>query len=50
MARIRYVRCDKKGHAAVRVASYNVNGVNGRLPSLLAWLDEGAPDSLKKER
>lgn len=28
----------------VKVASYNVNGVNGRLPVLLRWLQESAPD------
>ena len=27
-----------------RVATYNVNGVNGRLPVLLRWLTETAPD------
>ncbi|HEX3501741.1 MAG TPA: exodeoxyribonuclease III [Stellaceae bacterium] len=26
------------------IATYNVNGVNGRLPNLLTWLDEAAPD------
>jgi len=28
----------------LRIATYNVNGVNGRLPNLLAWLAETAPD------
>jgi exodeoxyribonuclease-3 len=28
----------------VRIATFNVNGINGRLPSLLAWLKEAAPD------
>lgn len=28
----------------MKVATYNVNGVNGRLPVLLRWLDEEAPD------
>jgi exodeoxyribonuclease-3 len=28
----------------MRIASYNVNGVNGRLPVLLRWLKETAPD------
>jgi exodeoxyribonuclease III len=28
----------------VKIATYNVNGVNGRLPSLLAWLGDAAPD------
>jgi exodeoxyribonuclease-3 len=26
------------------VATYNVNGVNGRLPVLLRWLEATAPD------
>jgi exodeoxyribonuclease-3 len=28
----------------MKIASYNVNGVNGRLPVLLRWLDETKPD------
>ena len=28
----------------MRLATYNVNGVNGRLPVLLRWLAEAAPD------
>ncbi len=28
----------------MRIASYNVNGVNGRLPVLLRWLEEERPD------
>ena len=28
----------------MKVATYNVNGVNGRLPVLLRWLDESKPD------
>ncbi len=28
----------------MRIATYNVNGVNGRLPVLLRWLDETTPD------
>jgi exodeoxyribonuclease III len=28
----------------VRIATYNVNGVNGRLPVLLRWLQETRPD------
>jgi exodeoxyribonuclease-3 len=30
----------------VRVATFNVNGVNGRLPILLRWLDEARPDAV----
>jgi len=29
---------------AMRIATYNVNGVNGRLPVLLRWLGETSPD------
>src|SRR5438094_9088341 len=29
---------------AMLIATYNVNGINGRLPSLLEWLREAAPD------
>lgn len=28
----------------MRIATYNVNGINGRLPNLLAWLKEVVPD------
>jgi exodeoxyribonuclease-3 len=28
----------------MRIATYNVNGINGRLGNLLGWLDESAPD------
>ena len=28
----------------MKIATYNVNGVNGRLPILLRWLGESAPD------
>ena len=28
----------------MKVATYNVNGVNGRLPRLLEWFDETKPD------
>src|SRR5690554_3998604 len=28
----------------MKIATYNVNGVNGRLPVLLRWLDETRPD------
>ena len=28
----------------MKIATYNVNGVNGRLPNLLAWLGETSPD------
>src|SRR6266540_4072824 len=28
----------------MKIATYNVNGVNGRLPVLLRWLNESKPD------
>ena len=28
----------------MKIATYNVNGVNGRLPVLLRWLEEAEPD------
>jgi exodeoxyribonuclease III len=28
----------------LKIATFNVNGVNGRLPRVLAWLDETGPD------
>ena len=28
----------------MRIATYNVNGINGRLPVLLKWLGETSPD------
>ncbi|USI73229.1 exodeoxyribonuclease III [Sphingomonas morindae] len=28
----------------MRIATYNVNGINGRLPVLLRWLEESRPD------
>jgi exodeoxyribonuclease-3 len=30
----------------VRVATFNINGINGRLPVLLRWLAETAPDAV----
>jgi exodeoxyribonuclease-3 len=30
----------------MRIATYNVNGINGRLPVLLRWLAETAPDAV----
>jgi exodeoxyribonuclease-3 len=28
----------------MKIATYNVNGINGRLPVLLRWLASAAPD------
>src|SRR5215469_3812991 len=30
--------------AVMRIVTYNVNGITARLPNLLRWLDESAPD------
>jgi len=30
--------------APMKIATYNVNGINGRLPRLLEWLEESRPD------
>lgn len=34
-------RCER---SRVKIATYNVNGVNGRLPVLLRWLQQAQPD------
>ena len=28
----------------MKLATYNVNGINGRLPVLLRWLEQSEPD------
>ena len=28
----------------MKIATFNVNGVNGRLPVLLRWLEQAKPD------
>jgi len=33
-----------RGRLAVKIATYNVNSVNARLPVLLRWLAESRPD------
>src|SRR5262249_2089228 len=33
-----------RGRLAMKIATYNVNGVNARLPVLLRWLAEARPD------
>lgn len=38
-----YERLSSPG-APMKIATYNVNGINGRLPVLLRWLDEAQPD------
>src|SRR5687768_9956586 len=39
-----YGRKASKGRTQLKVATYNVNGVNGRLARLLEWLEEASPD------
>jgi len=34
----------EEGPPQLRIATFNVNGVNGRLAALLAWLDETGPE------
>ena len=29
---------------SMKIATYNLNGINGRLPVLLRWLEEAHPD------
>jgi exodeoxyribonuclease III len=38
------ISCSADGEGALKIASFNVNGVKGRLPRLLEWLDEARPD------
>jgi exodeoxyribonuclease-3 len=33
-----------KGYLRVKIATFNVNGINGRLPVLLRWLAQAKPD------
>ena len=35
---------DKSKKRTLRIASYNINGINSRLPVLLRWLEEFQPD------
>ena len=34
----------------MKIATFNVNGINGRLPVLLRWLDEAAPVGIGRSR
>src|SRR5665213_2259443 len=36
--------CSNGLRLGMKIATYNVNGVNGRLPVLLRWLEKSAPD------
>jgi exodeoxyribonuclease-3 len=40
----RQVAARQRISARVKIATFNVNGINGRLPVLLRWLAEAAPD------
>jgi exodeoxyribonuclease-3 len=33
-----------RAHRPVKIATYNINGINRRLPNLMAWLADAAPD------
>lgn len=35
---------DEGSKSTLKIASFNVNGINGRLPLLLRWLEEAEPD------
>src|SRR5665213_3386145 len=37
-------RCSSATIGAMRIVTYNVNGINARLPNLLRWLNETRPD------
>jgi exodeoxyribonuclease-3 len=39
-----HIRPIKGKFFKMKIATYNVNGINGRLPVLLRWLKEAAPD------
>ncbi len=43
-ARIAVFDCHDEGLPQLRIATFNVNGVNARLAALLAWLEETGPD------
>ena len=38
------IRRRSSDYETVKIATYNVNGINGRLPVLLRWLEEAEPD------
>jgi len=38
------LNCPAIANSAMKIATFNVNGVNGRLPRLLEWLAESRPD------
>ena len=40
----RLIRPFIRYHGGVRIATYNVNSINARLPNLLRWLEQTAPD------
>jgi exodeoxyribonuclease-3 len=37
-------RAPKQGGSTLKIATFNVNNINRRLPNLLSWLAEAAPD------
>lgn len=44
MARMMTAACDATVNCRVRIATWNVNSVKQRVPRLLPWLDQRAPD------
>jgi exodeoxyribonuclease-3 len=44
MPAARRPRDSAKRDATIKVATFNINGINARLPGLLQWLDEVKPD------
>ncbi len=36
--------CGARQGGHVKIATYNINGIHGRLPRLLAWLEQAQPD------
>jgi hypothetical protein len=49
IGRLRLFSDRRVGQRRARIATFNVNGVNGRLPRLLEWLAETAPDIVPAE-
>lgn len=41
-----FKRFENVREAAIKIATYNVNGINARLPVLLRWLEEEKPDAV----
>ncbi|MFO1035879.1 MAG: exodeoxyribonuclease III [Geminicoccaceae bacterium] len=46
MGEVRKGAPTRGGARRLKIATFNVNGINGRLPILLRWLDEARPDAV----